>query len=153
MYTQIYNPLPKITNNQIKKHFTQMTKNEIEFLKLKIDRIKNYITVSEHLTSKCNKINTLTVNQILNSEYDIIEYNETPNYNGTDKRVLIRSKMQFDTIFVDTITNLKTIEQCNICVVISIVSGIIITGYLNKCNDAHYTINFNRYDKNLSIIK
>jgi hypothetical protein len=153
MFTQVYTPIAKITENQIKKHFTQMTKNEIEFLKMKINRIKNYITVSTHLTNKCNKINILTCNDILNNDYEIIEYNETANYNGIDKRVLIRSINSFDTIFIDTITNIKTIEKCNICFVVSIVTGIIVTGYFNKCNDFHNTINFNRYNKNIVIIK
>lgn len=76
----------------------------------------------------------------------IIEYNSTNNYGKIDKRVLIRSKKSY---FVD-IDN--TLTECNLCFVISIITGQIITAYYNEVNDNHNTIDWLRYDKSLKII-
>ena len=153
MYNQIYNTTVKITEGQKKKHFSMFTSEEKIYLSQKIDIAKKYTILSEHHEAKNNGITLTDINKILTSgKYSIVEYNETTKNNITDYRILIRSTEDFYTKFYDTKLNYSYNCECNLCFVISIKTGKIITSYFNKSNDIHTTINFLRYD-NLQIIK
>lgn len=139
----------KVTHNQKKKHYTQMSKDEIIFLKNQIKNIKD-IKPSWHLENKVLiKYKMEDVFKVINDEdveNRIIEFNITPTRSKIDNRVLLRSKEVYP---VDI--NGKLID-CNLCFVISLKSHELITVYYNESNDSHDTIDWKRYDKNLKII-
>ena len=154
MYSQLYNPIVKTTMYQVKKHFQQMEQKEIDFLKNRLEKIQNYVSLSFHGQEKNNGISSDTVKSILKSgNFDIIEYNEVPKFDSTDHRVLIRDKQSYISDFYSMGIVEPCKALCNICFVVSLDTGIIVTAYLNKCNDSHTTIDWNRYKKDLKIIK
>lgn len=142
----------KKTENQRKKHVKQMTRKEQWYLREQIKNLPN-IRFTQHALN--NGVN-VTMKQIKNTikEYNyIIEYNETTNiYGKIDRRVLVRSshiyKVDFHKIDGSIIKG-----NANLCFVISIDTGDIITTYYNFINDEHKTIDVRRYDKTLKIIK
>jgi hypothetical protein len=153
MYNQIYNTIVKSTEGQKKKHFSMFTEAEQKHLIEKLDTIKNKITLSYHHAMKNNGIDITDIEKVLTSKkFEIIEYNETTKNNITDYRILIRSTTEVYTEFFDTKLQYPYKCYCNICFVISIKSGEIVTSYFNKAIDNHTTINFYRYE-NLNIIK
>lgn len=131
------------TKGQIKKHYTQYTDIELDYLALLVRSIGN-IKLSNHAKKKEITVKLNDIKKILKSsdiKKQIIEYNRTNN----DKRVLIRSKEKYETK-----VNGNTV-YCNICFVLSLVTKTIITVYYNDTKDNHNTINLNRYNKNLKI--
>lgn len=145
------------TNGQIKKHESQMNEEEKIYIEKKIRKIDvKDIKLSHHLRKKKKDIG-FKIKDILDTlksedlQELIIEYNETPMRGKIDRRVLLRgdraSSVEFksgDRVFF---------SPANICFVISLDTSQIITVYWNKVSDTHKTINWNRYDKNLDIIK
>ena len=139
----------KTTVNQQKKHYTQMSKEELTFLKSQIQNIKD-IKPSWHLENKASieykMEDVFKVVTDLDLENRIIEFNTTPSRGAIDKRVLLRSKEVYSVDINGKQTN------CNLCFVISIKTHELITVYYNEYNDSHNTIDWKRYDKNLKII-
>ena len=139
----------KTTVNQQKKHYTQMSKEELAFLKNQIQNIKD-IKPSWHLENKTSiKYKMEDIFKVVNDldlENRIIEFNTTPSRRTLDKRVLLRSKEVYSVDINGKQTN------CNLCFVISIKSHELITVYYNEYNDFHNTIDWKRYDENLKII-
>lgn len=75
----------------------------------------------------------------------IIEYNTTKKSYGIDKRVVLRSKEVYNVEIGENII------ECNLCFVISILSGEVITAYYNNINDNHENIDWARYNENLKV--
>lgn len=143
--------LVKVTKNQQKKHYTQFSLEEKEYLVSALRNIDtSKIIPSKHLASKLDVTYKMEdIQEVLkdnNLKDMIIEYNVTITREGVDKRVLLRSKKSFPVIIKN-----NTVD-CNICFVISIINNEIITVYYNKQDDNHNTVDFNRYNKNLKII-
>lgn len=140
----------KETREQVKKHVSQMTKDEVNFL---VNRLRDLdiskLQISYHLQQKfIDKDENLLVNSLLREDLAdlVVEYNETEQKYGTDRRVLIRLP---EEILVD----LGYFSRyCNLCIVYSFVKNKVITAYYNKVGDNHSTIDMSRYDKNLKII-
>lgn len=136
------------TEGQIKKHYSQFSKEEYLFLKNKLQNLnKERIVESYHLSIKFIGYDIDVVKELpYKDDIYIIEYNETPTRDYIDRRILVRSKESYDV-------NIKgKIIKCNLCVVFSIVTNEIITIYWNKENDNHRTLNTTRYNKDLKII-
>ena len=138
------------TEGQVKKHRIQMDENEKEFLKGKLNNLKqDKLVISQHLEYKFIGYDMSVVSELPfrdNVKDLIIEYNETPMDNFTDRRVLLRSIESYKV-------NIKgKIQNCNICVVYSLVTNRIVTVYWNLVNDNHRSINWNRYSRDLKII-
>ena len=131
----------KKTQGQVKKHASQFTHKEEEQVYKARERVKDLwlkrgIKIGFHLQDKIRNGETkfsyeMTMKTMLSST--IIEYNET----GADKLILISSHY----------SNNKEVQ----CIVVSILSGKVITSYLNKVDDVHKTLDPRRYDKNLKI--
>lgn len=140
----------KRTNKQVKKHYTQMTMIEKEFLKNKLHNLnKENIYVSKHLANKFIGYSLDIVKELpfRDDVIDlIIEFNSTPMNEYIDKRVLLRTN---ESYIVDIN---GVLEECNLCIVYSIINGKIITAYWNLNEDNHKTVNWNRYNENLEII-
>ena len=131
----------KKTKGQVKKHASHFTHKEVEQVYNARERVKDLwlkrgIKIGFHLQDKIRNGETkfsyeMTMETMLNST--IIEYNET----GADKRILLRSHIS---------------QNGNVqCIVVSLLSGKVITSYLNDVYDRHKTLDPRRYDKNLKI--
>ena len=138
----------KRTYRQEKKHFTQFSQEELTYLEGEIRKLKKVIP-SWHLVEKrdilVKKSDILKVIKDSDIKSLIIEYNETLKSTGIDKRVVLRSRESYSVCIGD-----NTIE-CNLCFVLSILKGEIITAYYNDINDNHDSINWFRYNKDLKI--
>lgn len=154
MYSQIYNPTVKNTVNQTKKHYTQMTAQEMEFLKSKLQAVKPFLRASRHLNEKDNSVNAESVYKAIEGgNFEIIEYNEVSNFGSPEHRILIRDNQSYLSNFYGFMESVPHKELCNICAVICIDNGLIVTAYLNKRADNHRTIDQHRYCRSLQIIK
>lgn len=147
----------KETKGQVKKHYSQMSQREKEYLLIKIFESQvSGLTFGKHALEKITK--ETSEKDILSlisriSTSNIIEYNEVAKDGKIDKRVLIRDNESKYVVFA-TSEDLKNtiVAKANLCVVISVENDRIITCYWNKENDCHKFIHMNRYDKNLKII-
>jgi len=138
----------KKTNNQIKKHVSQMSFIELNHIVsfFKNETAKHDITLSYHLRDKVMNgevvLNTpMLANIFDNINQSIIEYNVT---NGTP-RLLLRSLSQ-ENIMID-----NQYQNTNLCIVIDLLSFRIVTAYHNLANDFHDDIDYNRYDENMKV--
>ena len=138
----------KKTNNQIKKHVSQMSFIELNHIVsfFKNETAKHDITLSYHLRDKVMNgevvLNTpMLANIFDNVNQSIIEYNVT---NGTP-RLLLRSLSQ-ENIMID-----NQYQNTNLCIVIDLLSFRIITAYHNLANDFHDEIDYNIYDENMKV--
>lgn len=149
----------KFTNNQIKKHYSQISNIEFEYIE-NILKNMNRIYLTTHLKNKIiwNAIDfadidvcKYTLNKLSEDNLSrfIIEFNRVEDRRGgNSNRVLLRFD---DDIYVLNKNNNKL--KCNLCVVLNLNNNQIITAYFNKVNDYHVSINMNRYDEKLDIIK
>lgn len=142
------------TENQRKKHISQMTDAEIKFLNEKLDKI-GFIKKSYHLQ---NRKDTGTVpiqvfKKILSNPLrrNIVEYNETTKHGLLSKRILVRDSRAVPVEFYQS-HDIKTYGEAVLCFVIDYETGIIITAYYNFLNDEHITLDMDRYDETLSCI-
>lgn len=133
------------TKGQQKKHYTQMTQEEIDYLYneiLKISRLR----VQSHMWDKIDKyeLDAFFVRNILDriTKESIVEYNNGKRH---ERRVVLADKR-------------NPIEASDgstmyLTVVIDIDDQYFVTLWVNDINDNHDTLNMNYYDKNLQIIK
>lgn len=147
-----------ITCNQTKKHVTQMNAGELVYLSKKIFEIKDDIKIkTDHLKNRVDVgdlplwtfIKVIEEGKLPNK---IIEYNETKRDGHVDHRVVIRDTKE-ETRYYHTGKEHLTYGQCNLCFVLSLDTGNIVTAYYNGVNDSHYTLDAKRYNENLKIIK
>ena len=146
---QIQRGRVKKTQNQTKKHVSQMAKEEILFLKRRIKLVYNSYKWSPHFLKSSRLFNMLTIERLLmtpNIEDCIIEYNQRDN----DKRVLLRSTFSSNVTLEKDGKNYMA--DANLCIVIDIYTGEIITAYWNEVGDHHDNVNMSRYDSRLKIV-
>lgn len=119
-----------------KKHYLQMTNNEKRFINNKIKTITNYF-FSNHSEKRMKQkyISKYRVMRVLNF-HNIVEF----NFHNNDARVLLRE--------IDLVGN-----KNSVCVVVSLVTGKIITAYKNDNMDIHSTIDWGQYDDTIDIIE
>ena len=131
-----------------RKHVTQMTQSEINFVeaKLRLKRAKvsaSNLHVSFHAKERLlsrtslNVTLALMIDTIKDSsfqEYKIIRYNGKIS----DIRVLLRSN--------------KSYSGKQIILVYSLMSNAVATGWVNSTTDNHSTLDFSLYDSNMKII-
>lgn len=142
----------KVTEGQRKKHVSQMSEYELHRLCRRIKGVKR-IRVSRHLKQKVeNKEVSFTYSMIwdvLNNIHKthVVEYNRTSFYDKEESRVLLRTQKSYP-VKIDEIGEVR----CNLCFVLSINRGNIVTAYWNEVDDNHTTINLERYDENLKMV-
>ncbi|BBI90216.1 hypothetical protein MRS_099 [Staphylococcus phage MR003] len=134
-------------NRQVKKHYKQMTNQEItvcrNLLKEAYNK-NNYFKLTNHFKGKCKKpVNFKAfVHYIHNKNLDIIEYNETLYNNKIHRRVVVRHP------YVVKVDNKLSYQY----LVIEVETGEVVTMYYNRVTDNHKTLNLDAYyDKNLKI--
>ena len=143
----------KITEGQIKKHRTQMSEQELTYIKQVLGPIPE-LKVSEHLErrrkeGKCDfQWTSLAKTLLFQFEEAIIEFNQVFNLDGSvrGRRVLFRAKH----VELAEIKG-RGLVPCNLCFVVDIDCKSIITAYYNAVTDNHSSINWKRYDASLSI--
>lgn len=115
-------------NDSYKKHYTQMTNKEIEYIRSLIDDKKIH-RFTKHMINKKNMRN-IKEKDILRvfSNYEIIEFHKKRK----DCRALIRGNVVCD--------------KRNICISVNLHTGDIITVYSNDSKDNHKTIDMDNYN-------
>ena len=132
------------THNQKKWHVSQISKatlNAITFHFHQTIQTKGW-KLSWHLKKKANLTFSPEIIQRVLSTGDIIEYNETPQKYRKSRRILLRNS--HDTYKVSTNVG---VTESNLCIVVDIDSGDVITAYWNAANDNHKSINMRRYER------
>ena len=147
------------TENQIKKHISQMAVKESMYLAKEAFNMINKLHIGNNTHLK-NRIDVKDIpikryKEILNEGVlpaRIVEYNETLTNYGVDRRVVIRSsKAEYTTYHMGKVREVT--GYANLCFVMSLNTGEIITAYYNGVNDNHTSLDTRRYDENLQIIK
>lgn len=141
----------KKTFNQKKKHVSQMTDKDIDIITNRLNNLTR-LYCTKHVISKIKNDNLwfssdMIVDVIEDvSEENIVEYNVSPFFGEMDSRVLLRSTESF---LVDISGNGPV--YCNICFVISLDRGAIVTVYYNAEYDNHTYLDMSRYDQSLKV--
>lgn len=133
----------RTTNKEVqRKHYTQMTENEIIYLTNKLN-ILNSLAPVKHAQDKLDllDIQLKYIRKILHNikTYQILEYNTGK---GDDQRVLIRDVRIL-------ITDKKTRVNANY--VIDINTGKLVTVFVNEVQDRHEKLDLGYYNKELRI--
>jgi hypothetical protein len=135
--------IKKETKNQTKKHYSHFSDTEFHVLSAFINGIADSkVKILNHARNHIPFLNQSIVNQTLDN-CQIIEFNVTNN----SPRILVRSKKQLN-IIVD-----GNLELAHVCIVIDIKKLEVITSYLNCSFDNHSSLNLDRYDATLDILK
>lgn len=134
-YTQV--GTIKTTSGQIKKHYTQFTKSELEAVITELKRCKG-ITLSKH--ARKSYLNKTHIIQTLRN-FNIIEYNYN-TFSG-ESRALLRGRDSF---------TLDDGLKYNLCAVVSITNKVIVTIYYNLSTDNHSNIDYHRYNRHFNIL-
>lgn len=133
----------KETKNQIKKHVSQFSDTEFHVLNAFVNGIcDSKIQITNHAHNHISFINQSIVQQTLD-DCDIIEFNITHE----NPRLLVRSRKQLNVI-ID-----ENLDIAHVCMVIDIKNLSVVTSYVNTCSDNHQTLNWDRYDATLDILK
>ena len=132
------------TYGQRKWHISQMTEETLADIHFRLRQTIQWKgwRLSDHLLKKDNITFSPEIIQRVINTGDIIEYNETPSRGRTSRRVLLRNS--YDTHKINTNVG---ITKSNLCIVIEIDTGDVITAYWNDANDNHNTINMCRYER------
>lgn len=142
----------KTTPMQFKKHASQMSKSDIDTLTKRVQSIPD-LFLSNHVVRKVKDDNLcfqpIAIVEALkqvNGE-SIIEYNVVPSPTGQmDHRVLVRTQREF----VTTVDGQDV--ACNLCFVLSLDTGRIVTVYWNEAKDAHSNVDMARYTRGLKVV-
>ena len=120
----------------VRKHYTQMSIDEINCCLLKVNRwILESWEVTGHAIGRIleKEVQPISLAYTL-KDFDIIEYKL---YQNGQERVLVRSRDSFDSYHV--------------CMVLDVSSGKIITVWLNHELDQHQTLNLSQYSDTLIV--
>ena len=146
----------RITAQQTKKHISQMSEEEVNYLVDQLHRYTKYIQRSHHVARKVAEgdmfdIPLSDIMETIKSKdvgKNIVECNETGHKNNGKiyQRVLLRLNKEYmvDIGGVDTL--------CHAFAVVEIKTKQLITTYVNAIDDTHTTLNTDRYDPNMVII-
>lgn len=140
------------SSTQQKKHQTQMTQEELDYLYrllTKSMRQDSYYKILPKLERKMKtkiKIDIQDLLTVLNEagQENIIEYNETVTGKHIERRLLIRSNTEF-MVNGDTPSHL--------CIVYAPDNKRFVTAYFNMVRDRHQTLREEIYNRDLIIIK
>jgi hypothetical protein len=135
----------KITPNQIKKHVSQLTENELSLLQIIVSNLQyQELYLSNHSYSH---IPNLTLDEVYYtlSDCSIIEFNIT---NGDSPRLLVRANNPTHCRIVDGIE-----IDYNMCMVIELKSHTVISVFCNECTDIHDSLDPRRYDASINVVE
>lgn len=148
----------RITKGQKKKHVSQMTPEEIAFIKKVVFRSlnehKNKLVVSTHLIDKMIDYRSdfdhrIALTTLEHLEHTLIEYSHKSKNNGVNiykRRITVRSQIPQEVELDGKLTS------CNMVFVLDMDECVVISSWFNKETYHHNNINWSRYNKNLKII-
>lgn len=131
------------TQGQRKWHVSQIDEETLDDIRFQLHQtmeLKGW-RLSDHLRKKKNLTFSDEIVQHVIDAGSIIEYNETPIKSRKSRRVLLRDSRDKHKV----ITNLGLTES-NLCVVIDIDCGDVVTAFWNDANDNHKTIDMRQYE-------
>ena len=140
--------------NQEKKHTSQMTKEEKEYLVDKVRDVRN-VTIHPHLQWKRDSgqitfdiLNMTRMFRAKNLSYHIKEFSTIKLDDGrVDHRVLIRSN-RTERVAIEG----QGMRKCNLMFVLSLDTKEIVTEYFVEIYNHFENVNMERYDETLDII-
>lgn len=143
--------LVKKTVGQRKKHVSMMSKAEINYLSNRVCLLQNKWSLTEHVRFNGRLFHLAHIEELMKEDLrlSLIEFNEKTTYGVKSRRVLLRSQFAVPTLL--QINGISEWMFSNLCLVMDIDTGDIITMYWNRVSDNHSTINMERYDQTLNI--
>lgn len=147
----IHKGFVKRTVGQRKKHVSMMSKAEINYLSNRVRLHGNRWSLTSHVQRNGRLFHMTHIQELLNEDLrlSMIEYNEKVSHGKKDRRVLLRS--QFAVPVHLTTKGVREFVFANLCLVMNIDTGEIITIYWNRVSDNHSTVDMGRYDETLTI--
>lgn len=131
------------TQGQKKWHASQISEETLDTIRFRLRQTiqRKGWRLSYHLQKKDNLTFSPEIIQYVIDTGDVIEYNETPRRDKTSRRILLRNLCDKHKVN----TNIGVTES-NLCVVIDIDNGNVVTAYWNAANDNHKTIDMHKYE-------
>lgn len=125
-----------------RKHITQMTRDEVEYLREQISKIDNLVLCghAQEVAARLN-IREQYIKSVNLQRAKLIEYNTG---RGTERRVVLRDKRCI---------HINKYQSENLVLVIDLDTQEVVTIFLNDAHDHHKSIDLTYYKKDLKIIK
>lgn len=141
----------KETVGQRKKHVSMMSKAELNYLSNRVRILSNKWELTSHFLKNNRVVKDEFIHALLKdaSKDLIVEYNEKTTKYGVNKRVLLRSSFAVPVLL--EIKGIQDFVFANLCVVVDIKTGDVVTAYWNRVSDNHQTIQLSRYDETLRV--
>lgn len=125
-----------------RKHITQMSRDEVEYLRELISRVDN-ITLCDHAQDAAARLNVSEqyIKAVNLQRAQLVEFNTG---RGTSRRVVLRDKRAI---------HINRYQLKNLVIVLDVDTKEVVTIFLNDIHDHHKSIDLTYYTKDLKIIK
>lgn len=132
----------KTQRGRARKHITQMSREEVEYLRDLISRVDN-ITLCDHAQDAAARLNVSEqyIRAVNLQRAQLIEFNTG---RGASRRVVLRDKRAI---------HINRYQLKNLVLVIDVDTKEVVTIFLNDIHDHHKSIDLTYYTKDLKIIK
>lgn len=132
----------KTQRGRARKHITQMTRDEVEYLRELISKVDN-ITLCDHAQEAAARLNVSEqyIKAVNLQRAQLVEFNTG---RGASRRVVLRDKRAI---------HINRYQLKNLVLVIDVDTKEVVTIFLNDIHDHHNSIDFTYYTKDLKIIK
>ncbi len=132
----------KTQRGRARKHITQMSREEVKYLRELISRVDN-ITLCDHAQDAAARLNVSEqyIRAVNLQRAQLIEFNTG---RGTSRRVVLRDKRAI---------HINRYQLKNLVLVIDVDTKEVVTIFLNDIHDHHKSIDLTYYTKDLKIIK
>ena len=132
----------KTQRGRARKHITQMTREEVEYLRDLISKVDN-ITLCDHAQDAAARLNVSEqyIRAVNLQRAQLIEFNTG---RGASRRVVLRDKRAI---------HINRYQLKNLVLVIDVDTKEVVTIFLNDIHDHHKSIDLTYYTKDLKIIK
>lgn len=132
----------KTQRGRARKHITQMSREEVEYLRELISRVDN-ITLCDHAQDAAARLNVSEqyIRAVNLQRAQLIEFNTG---RGASRRVVLRDKRAI---------HINRYQLKNLVLVIDVDTKEVVTIFLNDIHDHHKSIDLTYYTKDLKIIK
>lgn len=132
----------KTQKGRERKHVTQMTRDEVNYLRELISRVDT-ITLCDHAQEAAARLNVSEqyIKSVNLQRAQLIEFNTG---RGTSRRVVLRDKRAI---------HINRYQLKNLVLVLDVDTTEVVTVFLNDIHDHHKSIDLTYYTKDLKIIK
>lgn len=132
----------KTQRGRARKHITQMSREEVEYLRDLISRVDN-ITLCDHAQDAAARLNVSEqyIRAVNLQRAQLVEFNTG---RGASRRVVLRDKRAI---------HINRYQLKNLVLVIDVDTKEVVTIFLNDIHDHHKNIDLTYYTKDLKIIK